>query len=96
MNTVVVPQISLDTPEEAKLDESFWEIGKEPRFNATHRCDKCGAQAYVEATFESGSLIFCAHHGKAFRPAMESAGILLKWYSESARMDENRKQGSEN
>lgn len=30
---------------------------------ATDRCDRCGAQAYVRATMESGfELLFCAHH----------------------------------
>lgn len=29
----------------------------------TDRCDRCGAQAYVRATLESGfDLLFCAHH----------------------------------
>ena len=32
---------------------------------ATSRCDKCGGQAYVEATLKGGSLLFCAHHGTA-------------------------------
>ena len=30
---------------------------------ATDRCDRCGAQAYVRATLDSGlDLLFCAHH----------------------------------
>jgi hypothetical protein len=30
---------------------------------ATDRCDRCGAQAYVRATMESGfDLLLCAHH----------------------------------
>lgn len=30
---------------------------------AVDRCDRCGAQAYVRVTLESGSeLLFCAHH----------------------------------
>jgi len=32
-------------------------------FTAADRCDRCGAQAYVRATLESGfDLLFCAHH----------------------------------
>ena len=32
-------------------------------FTATDRCDRCGAQAYVRATLESGlDLLFCGHH----------------------------------
>jgi major membrane immunogen (membrane-anchored lipoprotein) len=26
------------------------------------RCDRCGAQAYVQVTLHSGQLLFCAHH----------------------------------
>ncbi len=30
---------------------------------ATDRCDRCGAQAYVRATMDSGfDLLLCAHH----------------------------------
>jgi hypothetical protein len=30
---------------------------------AADRCDRCGAQAYVRATLDSGfDLLFCAHH----------------------------------
>jgi ribosomal protein L37E len=40
---------------------------------ATDRCDRCGAQAYVRATLESGlDLLFCAHH----------------WYENETRMRE--------
>ncbi|RZS82995.1 hypothetical protein EV189_3393 [Motilibacter rhizosphaerae] len=32
---------------------------------AADRCDRCGAQAYVRVTLESGGeLLFCAHHGR--------------------------------
>ena len=30
--------------------------------NANDRCDSCGAQAYVEVSGVTGSLLFCAHH----------------------------------
>jgi len=33
--------------------------------NASDRCDRCGAQAYVRVTMASGfELLFCAHHSK--------------------------------
>lgn len=33
----------------------------------TQRCDRCGAQAYVEALLKSGAtLTFCAHHGRQY------------------------------
>jgi hypothetical protein len=33
------------------------------QLTAADRCDRCGAQAYVRATMESGfDLMLCAHH----------------------------------
>ena len=35
----------------------------ESQLTAADRCDRCGAQAYVRATMESGfDLLLCAHH----------------------------------
>lgn len=50
------------------LDEKNGETVVAPatwNFDATHRCDRCGAQAYIKAThadYENG-LLFCNHHG---------------------------------
>lgn len=30
--------------------------------DASHRCDSCGAQAYVQTLGVTGDLLFCAHH----------------------------------
>jgi hypothetical protein len=30
--------------------------------DASHRCDLCGAQAYVQTLGVTGDLLFCAHH----------------------------------
>jgi hypothetical protein len=73
-----------------------WKDGDKPRFDTTHRCDKCGAQAYVEAVISTGSLLFCHHDGNVVRPQMQAKGILLSWYTEADRLIENRTQGSEN
>lgn len=36
-----------------------------PELNATDRCDRCGAQAFVRARLGDGlELHFCAHHGR--------------------------------
>lgn len=41
------------------------------RLNSSHRCDGCGAQAYVEVILNRGGLLlFCGHHWKAARPAI--------------------------
>ena len=30
------------------------------------RCDRCGAEAKVRREFESGELLLCGHHARAF------------------------------
>lgn len=45
------------------VDEEFPVID----FNATMRCDGCGAQAYTLARKNSAELLFCAHHSKMSR-----------------------------
>jgi hypothetical protein len=32
------------------------------QLSVSDRCDKCGAQAYVQVTGVSGDLMFCGHH----------------------------------
>lgn len=75
---------------------SAWKEGDKPRFSALDRCDRCGAQAYIEAKINTGTLLFCSHDFNVARPAMEAQQILVSWYSETGRLVENRKQGSEN
>ncbi|MFJ2061403.1 hypothetical protein ACIOMM_36725 [Streptomyces sp. NPDC087908] len=39
---------------------------------AQDRCDRCGAQAYIRARFtHNRELLFCAHHGRRYRAALE-------------------------
>ena len=46
--------------------------------NATDRCDRCPAQAYVRATFrEGGEIILCGHHANSHRAALLVAGAYL-------------------
>lgn len=65
------------------------------QLNATHRCDRCGAQAYVRAGIiyddgGQGELLFCGHHGKIHAPKLlEREGTWLhdetdRLYKESA------------
>ncbi|GMA31464.1 DUF7455 domain-containing protein [Litorihabitans aurantiacus] len=54
------------------------------QLTASDRCDRCGAQAYVRVTLESGQLYFCAHHGRALTPAMSD--IALEILDESDRL----------
>jgi hypothetical protein len=38
---------------------------------AQDRCDKCGAQARVIATFLNGELMFCGHHAKEIKASLQ-------------------------
>lgn len=67
--------------------------------NTTHRCDRCGAQAYVEVFLKSGTagkpdLMFCGHHYD--RVAAAIAPIMATHNDERERLVENRAVGSEN
>jgi hypothetical protein len=48
-----------------------------PRLNALDRCDRCGARAYFRATLMSGELLFCGHHGREMRAALEQQAISI-------------------
>jgi hypothetical protein len=44
--------------------------------NAEHRCDRCGAQAYVLALLPSRrELLFCAHHYRQHAPALATVAV---------------------
>lgn len=44
-----------------------------PRLTAHDRCDRCGAQAYVQVLLQAGGeLMFCAHHARAHGDALQS------------------------
>ncbi len=53
--------------------------------NASDRCDRCGAQAYVRVTMSNGyELFFCAHHSKEHADKLKQ--VALKIHDESARI----------
>ncbi|WP_449301266.1 DUF7455 domain-containing protein [Pseudonocardia hispaniensis] len=42
------------------------------------RCDRCGAAATVRVILSTGhDLLFCGHHAREHRPALEAAGARL-------------------
>ena len=52
---------------------------------AADRCDRCGAQAYVRATMESGfDLLLCAHHFRANETRLRE--VAAEIYDESERL----------
>jgi hypothetical protein len=53
---MVVPAGSAYKPSIAELPAVV------PTLDATHRCDSCGAQAYVKLETTYGTFEFCGHH----------------------------------
>ncbi|MDO5683270.1 MAG: hypothetical protein Q4G46_10635 [Propionibacteriaceae bacterium] len=52
---------------------------------AADRCDRCGAQAYVRVTLESGfDLLFCNHHSKQHSDKLRQ--VALHILDESAKL----------
>ena len=49
------------------------------------RCDRCGAQAYLRVTLNSGGeLLFCAHHARAHEDKLQQ--VALKIQDETAKI----------
>jgi hypothetical protein len=49
------------------------------------RCDRCGAQAYVRVTLNSGGeLFFCGHHGRAHSDKLSQ--VALKIHDETDKL----------
>ena len=54
---------------------------------AADRCDRCGAQAYVQATMESGfDLMLCAHHFHENEARLRQVAVRI--HDESDRLAE--------
>ena len=78
-----------------KSEERVWLL------DATDRCDRCSAQAYVKVIGKNASdLLFCGHH---YNKAMDNAigydsmmKFALEIVDERERLIENRQVGSEN
>ncbi len=45
---------------------------------AMDRCDRCGAQAFVRAVLASGDLLFCAHHARSHRVALDAQAAVVQ------------------
>lgn len=53
-------------------------VAEPASLNATDRCDRCGAQAYVRATLDGGAeLLFCGHHFRAHEDKLAAAGAVI-------------------
>lgn len=45
--------------------------------NSLDRCDECGAQAFMQVTFKTGELLFCAHHGNKHLPLLKKKALSI-------------------
>ncbi|MBJ2122181.1 MULTISPECIES: DUF7455 domain-containing protein [Arthrobacter] len=55
---------------------------------AQHRCDRCGAQAYVRAVLSTsgGELLFCGHHARSVEANLRP--LTSEWQDETERLRE--------
>jgi hypothetical protein len=46
--------------------------------SAVDRCDRCGAQAYVQVVFDHGAeLLFCAHHAREHETKLRDIAVVI-------------------
>ena len=57
------------------------------------RCDRCGVQARVRASFVSGDLYFCGHHAQKYDIAQKAFGIELFDAQEKFRFEQEKPLG---
>jgi len=73
---------------------------KEYILKAIDRCDRCGAQAYVQVKGSTGDLLFCGHHYEKIMNDPNSytkmMAFMLEIIDERERLIENRLIGSAN
>ena len=51
---------------------------EDSHLNASDRCDRCGAQAYVRVTMASGfDLLFCSHHSKEHADKLKQVALTI-------------------
>lgn len=86
-STVIAPSSSetVEKPRQYTLD-------------ATHRCDSCGAQAYLKVFMEESGLdlLFCRHDYLKHEAALSLVIDIEKTIDETDRLTHNRHKGSEN
>ena len=63
-------------PQEASPSEAPAPTGP---MNAMHRCDRCGARAWVRVLLHSRQdLLFCAHHYRQHAPALAGVAVVIQ------------------
>ena len=66
-------------------------LDRTPLLLATDRCDRCGAQAYVQVTKAEFELLFCSHHARDNEHTLTTDGWVV--HDERWRLVENKTQG---
>jgi 4-hydroxyphenylpyruvate dioxygenase-like putative hemolysin len=61
--------------------------------NVRHRCDSCGAQAYVRIILRNRhDLLFCAHYYRQHEPALAKVAVAIQ--DETQRLTRGERPGS--
>lgn len=48
-------------------------------FNTADRCDRCGAQAYVQVFLNNGlDLLFCNHHSREHKDKLQQVSLTIR------------------
>ncbi len=62
-------------------------LAERSRLTADDRCDRCGAQAYVQVELLAGAeLLFCAHHARQYQEKLREVAIVI--HDETSRLAE--------
>ena len=73
---------------------------KEWQLRAIDRCDKCGAQAYVQVKGSTGDLLFCGHHYEKIMNDPDGykkmMAFMLEVVDEREQLNQNKLIGSHN
>jgi hypothetical protein len=60
--------------------------------NASDRCDRCGAQAYVRVIMANGfELLFCAHHSREHADKLRQVALKIHDESDRVKRDEDNR-----
>ena len=62
--------------------------------NASDRCDRCGAQAYVRVILANGfELLFCAHHSREHAEKLRNIAVTID--DETGKLEATPTTGTE-
>jgi hypothetical protein len=86
--------MSLIVKEHPSVKKQEWQL------RAIDRCDRCGAQAYVQVKGSTGDLLFCGHHYEKIMNNPDAytkmMAFMLEVVDERQRLEENKLIGSAN